>query len=188
MPAPSQGRFSVEVIAKLLMLEPRRIQQLVAEGYIPKPAERGQYSLVGCVQGYIRYLKEHSKETNRGSQQQRLASAQAQKVEMENFRRMGELVTRVHADETTSGLIVMMKTGTEGLPGRLANELAGLDPPRIYQVLQREFRNVLDQCADYLEKRADSLEAMPEPGTTAPASAATATDEMGGEESGNASG
>lgn len=182
MPASQAGRFPVNAIAKLLMLDERRIQQLVAEGFIPKPEVRGQYALVASVQGYIRYLKEHSRENNRGSQQQRLASAQAQKVEMENFRRMGELVTRVHAEETTAGLIAMMKAGHDGLPGRLANELAGLDAPAIYQVLQRDLRGILNQCADYLEKRADSLEAMPEPRQPVATDATTEAGDVGREE------
>ncbi len=183
----SAARFTVQTIASLLMIEPRRVQQLVQQGFIPK-ADRGQYSLVESVQGYIKYLKEHSKEHGRGSQQQRLASAQALKVEMENFRRMGELGTRVHAEETTTGLVAMMKSAHEGLPGRLANELAGREPPAIYQTLQREFRAVLDQCTDYLEKRADALEAMPEPGPHASPGEAPEPDGMGGDESGDAAG
>lgn len=183
----SAARFPVQTIAKLLMIEPRRVQQLVAAGFIPK-AERGQYSLIESVQGYIRYLKEHSRESGRGSQQGRLASAQALKVEMENFRRMGELVTRAHADETTAGLVVMMKAATEGLPGRLANELSGLEPPAIYQTLQRELRAVLDQLADYLEKRADTLEAMPEPVAHAASGETGEADGLGGEESEDAAG
>lgn len=178
MPA---ARFDVRTIAKLLMIEPRRVQQLVAEGFIPK-GERGEYSLVESVQGYIKYLKEHSRENNRGSQQQRLASAQAMKVEMENYRRMGELITRDQSEETTAGLVATMRAAHEGMPGRLANELANREAPVIYQRLQIECRAILGQCADYLEKRADTLEAMPEPGATAETIAAPAPQELGGEE------
>ena len=180
MPAsPNSGQFDVQVIAKLLMIEPRRVQQLVAEGFIPKGPERGKYSLVGSVQGYIKYLKEHSRETGRGSQQQRLAAAQAAKVEMENYRRMGVIVTEAQAEETCTGLVSIMRAGHEALPGRLANELAGLEPAAIYQRLQGELRSVLDQCADFLEKRADALEAMPEPSAPAATDATTAPGDLG---------
>ena len=52
----SAATYPVGTIAKLLMLTERRVQQLTAEGVIPKP-ERGRYELVGAVQGYIGYLK-----------------------------------------------------------------------------------------------------------------------------------
>src|SRR6185369_16660872 len=128
--------FDVRTIAKLLMLDERRIQQLTKEGWIPRD-ERGKYSLIGSVQGYIRYLKEHTRENQRGTEHSRLARAQAIKVEMENFRRMGELQTTQHVEETTMGLVNIMKAAHEGLPGRLASELAGInDAPVIYQRLQ----------------------------------------------------
>ena len=40
----------IGVIAKLLDLSERRVQQLSREGVIPK-AERGQYDLIGSVRG-----------------------------------------------------------------------------------------------------------------------------------------
>ena len=51
--------FPLDTISKLLDLTPRRVQQLSAEGIIPK-AERGRYELVPAVQGYIKFLKERS--------------------------------------------------------------------------------------------------------------------------------
>lgn len=180
--ARNDGRFTVQVIAKLLMIDERRIQQLVKEGWIPR-GERGRYTLVESVQGYITYLKEHGRETQRGTEHARLARAQAMRVEMENFKRMGELQTTAQVEETTQGLVVMMKTSHAAIPGRLANELAAItEPPRIYQRLQDELRAIDNQCADFLQKRAAALEAMPEPGQhAAPVDAADA-DAVGGDE------
>jgi hypothetical protein len=48
--------YPVETIAKLLDLTPRRVQQLSAEGVIPRVGH-GKYELVSSVRGYIRYLK-----------------------------------------------------------------------------------------------------------------------------------
>lgn len=181
------GKFDVKTIAGLLMIDERRIQQLVKEGWIPR-GERGRYALIPSVQGYIRSIKEGQRETGRGGEQARLARANAQKVEMENLRRMGELVARAQVEETTAGLVVLIKSSHEGLPGRLANELAGLEPPRIYQRLQTELRSILTQCAGYLSQRADSLGAMPDPGEHDPAVAAPAADDVGGTEPGDAPG
>lgn len=49
--------YPTGTIAKLLRLTPRRVQQLTAEGVIPK-AERGRYELAPAVQGYIDYLND----------------------------------------------------------------------------------------------------------------------------------
>lgn len=56
-PEPADaGKFPVRVIGKLLMLDERRIQQLVADGWIDRE-QRGRYSLIQAVQGYIRFLR-----------------------------------------------------------------------------------------------------------------------------------
>ena len=52
----SGATYPVGTIAKLLMLTERRVQQLTAEGVIPKP-ERARYELVPAVQGYVKYLR-----------------------------------------------------------------------------------------------------------------------------------
>lgn len=183
-----RGRFDVRTIATLLMLDERRIQQLTKEGWIKKD-DRGSYGLVESVQGYIRYLKENTKSRERGTEHARLARAQSMKVEMENWRRMGELQTSSHVEETTNGLVVILKSSTEGLPGRIANELAAItEPPLVYKRLQTELRSIVDQCADFLAKRADTLEAMPEPGREFTSVSETDADDLGAEESGDAAG
>ena len=184
--AGNDGTFPVDQVAALLGVTPRRLQQLANEGWFAV-AERGRYPLVGTVQGYIKYLKEGARDQNRGSEQARLARAQAVKVEMENFRRMGELITREQSDSTNQGLVVIVKSSLEGMPGRLSSELAGLtEPTDVYKRLQTEHRAVLDQCADYLEKRAAALEAMPQPGVDHPAERAQAADAVGGSQAGDA--
>lgn len=54
------AEYSVNTIADLLLLDPRRIQQMAKEGILPK-SDRGKYDLVACVQGYVRYLREQAK-------------------------------------------------------------------------------------------------------------------------------
>jgi len=48
---------SPNAIAKLLDMTPRRVQQLVKEGILPKPIARGQYEIIPCVVAYIKHLK-----------------------------------------------------------------------------------------------------------------------------------
>jgi hypothetical protein len=44
------------IVAKLLNVTRRRVQQLSADGIIPKPKD-GKYDIVGCLTGYIKYLQ-----------------------------------------------------------------------------------------------------------------------------------
>ena len=176
------------MIASLLELSERRLQQLVAEGWIPKPMH-GQYSLRDSIRGYIRYLRQNAKEHSRGSEAARLARAQAVKVEMENFRRMNELQVTSQVEGLMQGLVVMMKSSLEGLPGRLSGELAGInDAPEIYNRLQSELRSICALCADYLDKQADALAASEEPREDDAAVAEDDTGELGQGESDDAGG
>jgi len=56
MPSEDDGLVSVETIANILKLTPRRVQQLSSQGVIPK-AKRGRYKIITSVWGYIDYLK-----------------------------------------------------------------------------------------------------------------------------------
>lgn len=182
------GFFGVQVIAQLLTIDERRIQQLVKDGWIPQ-AQRGQYSLVECVHGYIKFLRDRQPGNARSSDHARLSRAQAQRVEMENLRRMGELAAWSQVDEAMQGLVVTMSSALEGLPGRLSSELASIaEPARIYQRLQDEHRNIRVLCADYLEKCAVSLETMPRPGQDDEAGEENDADSLGGAVASDAAG
>lgn len=89
------GAVDVTMLARLLNLTPRRIQQLAAEGVIPKD-ERGKYLLIPAVQQYVKYLQEKvgggSGVADLSSQRARLAKEQADKIERENAVRNGQLI------------------------------------------------------------------------------------------------
>lgn len=77
----------IGVIAKLLDLSERRVQQLSREGVIPK-AERGQYDLIGSVRGYVRYLRDQALKSQAGApdymaERARFIRARADIAEME---------------------------------------------------------------------------------------------------------
>ena len=46
----------VDALATLFNLSPRRIQQLVAEGVLPRP-EKGRYDLLRCIRSYVMFLQ-----------------------------------------------------------------------------------------------------------------------------------
>lgn len=173
--------FKAEAIAQLLGVSTRRLQQLAAEGFIPKGAERGTYPLVGSVQGYIRYLKESSRESNRSSEHQRLARAQAVKVEMENYKRAGESILREDVHELLATIMNTLVAELEGIPGRTAGEYASItDPAEIRRRQQDECRAVRSVIADALEKFAEHREDLADIGPGDAAADAANAERMGG--------
>ena len=83
----SSATQPIGVIARLLDLSERRVQQLSREGVIPK-AERGQYDLIGSVRGYVRYLRDQALKAQAGApdyaaERARFIRARADLAEME---------------------------------------------------------------------------------------------------------
>jgi hypothetical protein len=151
--------FPPRVIAALLGVSERRLQQLQTEGWIPRGSSPGTYPMVGAVQGYIRFLRENGRATGRGAEHSRLARAQAVKVEMENSRRSGLYVLHTHVMDLLSHVTTTLVSSLESIPGRLANELATTnDPAVIRQRLQDEHRSVRRALADRVDEFAQSCQ------------------------------
>lgn len=97
MSTASEPTYGVDVIARLLNVTPRRVQQLVKDGVIPK-ASRGKYTLVGSVQGYVKFLQEKLQDpggetrTNLNEERTRKTKAEADIAEMEAAKMRGDLV------------------------------------------------------------------------------------------------
>jgi hypothetical protein len=162
--------FPPRVIAALLGVSERRLQQLQAEGWIPRGSTPGTYPMVGAVQGYIRFLRENGRATGRGAEHSRLARAQAVKVEMENSRRAGLYVLHTHVMDLLSNVTTTLVSALESIPGRVANELAATnDPAVVRQRLQDEHRTVRGALADRVDEFAHSCADLADAGDDAPA-------------------
>ena len=49
--------YDVHEIARYLNMTPRRVQQLVIRGVLPKGTKRGEYDLIPCIHSYQDHLK-----------------------------------------------------------------------------------------------------------------------------------
>ena len=112
------------VIAKLLDLSERRIQQLSREGVIPK-ATRGQYDLIGSVRGYVRYLRDQAVSAQAGApdyavERARFIRARADLAEMEAQQRRGSLIAADDAEAAWIAILALLRTRLLSLPDRLA--------------------------------------------------------------------
>jgi len=78
---PRQGFVPAGQAAALLMLSTQRLRQLSAEGFIPR-ASKGEYPLVGVVQGYIRFLKDEERRTSKVQAESDLKATRRKEIEL----------------------------------------------------------------------------------------------------------
>ncbi len=77
--------------ARLLMVTPRRLRQLAADGHVPA-AEKGRYPLVSTVRGYLNFIKQGSKARAADNAGAALADAKRRETELRNSRTAATLI------------------------------------------------------------------------------------------------
>jgi phage terminase Nu1 subunit (DNA packaging protein) len=141
------------VIAKLLDLSERRVQQLSREGVIPK-ATRGQYNLIGSVRGYVRYLRDQAVSAQAGApdyaaERARYIRARADLAEMEANQRRGALIAADDIEVAWIKVLALLRTRVLALPDRMAPQvhaIASLAETR--NLLGKGLREALEDIAN----------------------------------------
>ena len=145
--------YNIDTICKMLDLTPRRVQQLAKEGIIPK-TEKGKYDLVGCVRGYVHYLRDRAlgKDADLDGFQWRVRKlkAEALMAEME-LDEMRQILIRVEKVEGyLEKLFTAMKQQLLGMPTKVAPMLLAEDTVEgVELVLQGEAHDICNLIADY---------------------------------------
>ncbi|EAQ47266.1 hypothetical protein MED193_18774 [Roseobacter sp. MED193] len=123
----------ISVIARLLDLSERRVQQLSREGVIPK-AKRGQYDLIGSVRGYVRYLRDQATKAQAGApdyaaERARFIRARADLAEMEAEEKRRALIAAEQIEAAWIAVLALLRTRLLALPDRLAPQ--AFDQPTV---------------------------------------------------------
>ena len=142
----------IGVIARLLDLSERRVQQLSREGVIPK-AERGQYDLIGSVRGYVRYLRDQALKAQAGApdyaaERARFIRARADLAEMEAEEKRRSLIAAEQIEAAWIAVLALLRTRLLALPDRLAPqafEQSTVGDTR--NLIRAAIREVLDDLA-----------------------------------------
>jgi phage terminase Nu1 subunit (DNA packaging protein) len=160
----------IGVIARLLDLSERRVQQLSREGVIPK-AERGQYDLIGSVRGYVRYLRDQALKAQAGApdyaaERARFIRARADLAEMEAEEKRRSLIAAEQIEAAWIAVLALLRTRLLALPDRLAPqafEQSTVGDTR--NLIRAAIREVLDDLAQPdIELEADiDLEGVADP-------------------------
>jgi phage terminase Nu1 subunit (DNA packaging protein) len=148
----SSATQPIGVIARLLDLSERRVQQLSREGVIPK-AERGQYDLIGSVRGYVRYLRDQALKAQAGApdyaaERARFIRARADLAEMEAEEKRRSLIAADQIEAAWIAVLALLRTRLLALPDRLAPQL--FDQPTVgdtRNLIRAAIREVLDDLA-----------------------------------------
>jgi phage terminase Nu1 subunit (DNA packaging protein) len=149
----SSASQPIGVIAKLLDLSERRVQQLSREGVIPK-AERGQYDLIGSVRGYVRYLRDQAHKAQAGApdyaaERARFIRARADLAEMEAEEKRRSLIAADQIEAAWIAVLALLRTRLLALPDRLAPQ--AFDQPTVGDtrtLIRTAIREVLDDLAE----------------------------------------
>jgi len=184
---PSLPEFSASTFANLLGVVPSVVTDWIHEGLpCTRVGRRGQLVRVRLEDALPWVIRR--RETP-GSQRERLAKAQADKTELENARRRGELVRTSDVADALARLAADLATRHDGVPGRVASELAGIsDPAVIRGRLLDELRAVRGAFADATAQLADAIGAPEADGDDPPPASETKFKRVGRRKPGAAAG
>lgn len=122
--------FPLDTISKLLLLTPRRVNQLVNEGILPR-AERGRYELVPVVQAYIKYLREKAirgdVSDDYANHRTRLLKARADMAELEQAQLMNQLIPAADVEKAWSDVLAACRSRLLNIPTKVAPEVYAAD-------------------------------------------------------------
>lgn len=102
-----------------------------------------------------------NREAPEGSQRDRLAKEQADKVALDNAQKRKEMIYAWQVSDGLNSMAAELAASLDALPGRVANELAGIsDAGQIRVILLRECRAVRGSVARHLGQLADAGESV----------------------------
>lgn len=121
-PATGGDLIPLETAARLLMISAERVRQLIKDGYIPRPVP-GRTTLVGAVQGYIRFRDDADRRATKSAAATRVSDARAAEIEMRVAERRRELIPREEAEAANAYVVGLINEELNGLPARLTRDV-----------------------------------------------------------------
>lgn len=145
------GEIWMDEAARLLMVTATRVAQLQRTGDIPKGRLKGVVPLVGCVQGYINFIKREKRYGSRSVAEDRIREARAREIELRNAQRDHILIELDEAIAVADEIVGLFRSELIGLPARLTRDRT------LRTRLDNELTATLNRVADRLQERAGDL-------------------------------
>lgn len=151
--------YSVKTIAEVLLLDPRRVQQLSKEGIFPRKS-RGQYDLIECVHGYIRFLRDQTRgrDPERVAEEKKITIENRKMKEMERGKQEKTLVSSADMERELAKLFTDVKTRIRSIAPKCAQGIAALKSTKkndreiiadIQEILRKEHDDALTELSTW---------------------------------------
>lgn len=159
----TQKTTDAATLAAAFGITPRRVQQLAAEGVLPK-AGRGKYPLAEAVRAYLAHALAGQSAANEPDDlveaRRLLLIEQTRRERRQNDLAEARQIPRAEVEHILRSVMVAVVGLVESLPGRTAGELVGMTHAgEIRQFLLGEVRGVRSLLAE----RFAALEKLPAP-------------------------
>lgn len=161
MTTEASGEYSAAIIARLIDLTERRVQQLAREGVLPR-GSRGKYPLVGVVRAYVRYLRqtgtaEGQIDPDKLKPFERHAHYKAEKEKLAVEQERGELIPRIEVEQEQARIAKIVAHGLETLPDVLERDCALA--PEVVARMERHIDAVRERMYAELTEDEDAVAA-----------------------------
>jgi hypothetical protein len=130
-----------ETAAKLIMITPRHLRRLSADGWIPKP-----YTVPGVVQGYIRFRDDADKRKTMQATQSRANEARAAQMEFKLAAEQRHFVRTEIAAGMVQDVFGPLRSELEGLPAAFTRDLA--ERKRLEEMIGRAINAAADRARE----------------------------------------
>lgn len=130
------GCVSGQKLAALLMLTPRRVQQLAQAGVIPKTG-RDAYPMVAAIQGYLAWLDDENRRAAQAASAAKVAEARAQDIELRIKAKMATLIPIEDHRGVIASLVRVVRREVEKMPDALPSYVREKARVEINQSLAR---------------------------------------------------
>jgi len=134
------------ILAEMLSLSARRIQQLVAAGVLPKPTAKG-HDLQTAVRSYVRFLRQPGKSASLTDAKQKLVEVQTALKSVELHRREGELVEVTACAAIWERAATAVRAKLLALPTKCAPLVEGRSVREASEVLRRQVYEALTELS-----------------------------------------
>ncbi|MEM1344744.1 MAG: hypothetical protein AAGI34_09220 [Pseudomonadota bacterium] len=143
-------------VAQHLGLTRQRVSELVRTGHLPG-APQGRLNVDECRIAYIRHLRAAAsnrvQDTEEGrdltAERTRLSKEQADRLEMENAAKRGELLDRKSVDHAVINAFTRVRARMLAVPSRLAPQVAATaDPSEAFSLLEAAIQEALHELSE----------------------------------------
>ena len=148
--ADETGVVSAETAAKLLMMSDRHLRQLVADGWIQKNGD-SKYTVVGAVQGYIRYLKDEARRGMGNQAKNRTSDARAREIELRISKQERTLIPIEDAIASIQFAVGAVRAELEGAAASITRDR------ELRNRIQDTHDGILKRATQRIEREADAL-------------------------------